>query len=1342
MAGLISDPARQAHHTFRGYVYQILRSIAVWLELGDDEQLFLEGAEDLDRIDGPEALTEQVKDTIGSGNITLRTGSVIDAINNFWTHRARNPDVAIRFRYLTTSGIGVEQGAPFGSGRGGLQIWNSLRGGTAASADSEQVAALATFLLAEGSLSAPVASFFENANPSEMLSRFITPIEWLAGQQDGDALIRQIKDRLVIYGASVTVAPADAELAFDALYTAAFDAAKKKDSFPLTRAQFLRIFAGSTGVHVPKQDLMALVRAAASPAGGALAVPAQSMILEGPPPLPNQYFHRVGAERALEAGIAKGAVLLHGSTGSGKTLNAASTLTGRDPLWLTLRDLNPAEVKSRLLAAADLLAAEGRARILVIDDLDGLSDPRLIEAPLGTLWNRIQTLGGHLIITSDRPLPDRLAQAVHLDFTREQLMQPFDVSEIEAFLLENVCPQERADVWSKLLEVSTMGHPQLVSARVRALSASGFREPQMSDMLGTEGDVDRVKFEARRLIAELPDNARELLLRASLMTGRLTRQRLLSIGRMQDAVVEPGVAIDVIAGPWLEMTDDGAFRVSPLARGSAEQLRGQDWIKATHGQLAWIYLTDRTISPWDISSILMHCYIAGTCGPLVYVSQGMFSASEETWRAVGEACGFYAALGLDEGNPLPFKNPLDVYVFRILQYRIAAETNPDTAMRIALQIEKDFAAAPDDDPRRFFRFLYLSQFLSILKVRYPIGVVVARAIEFFDVARELETTFPDRLTKAGLTAEDSLPTGSYAQFAAVRLFAHIQDIVEFTALIEALRLRADEDARALLDSIGVPDDMSSVLIERLWLTQHASKNGKWTEFRDQLRAAYDFSVQVGATAMARAIAPVLLRTINEDMEDPLGAAAEATRLGVTVQDDPIYLCALAKVTSDSGDYPKAKLLWQDALPQWPKAEDDIGAAFAHRMAAIAAGRNKEWAVAATYFDTAKRMIKRGERPTFTLGLAMDGAFARFMAGECAEAVSEFGGILAALEPMQADYESEPLLSLQRRSGGVLSALSGWHEGKRPVEELTKLVGMCSNLDPFETKGSVAPPLDTLRIDYISLELAYGASLDGSLREAPKLRASPFMSFRATSGTLLFTLAQRTLDFSDIVADGLAQLDALAILAEQMASGDKDVMRRVDGANRAWSPGSDELLVGNMVAAAFALAAANQIDRLPLDRWRADATAHPQGGRVVKLVDHLEALFVNGTINAWATVLKAATIDWSHHASSSLAATLLERLGPDALLVTHGLWVHYLRQPHLAPLVANYVDYLAVRQWRARVAMPGLFVPEPQSFAPLREALDDKEIGWPKFRRVLQAALSIVPLAVDDNARITIEAMSD
>jgi hypothetical protein len=717
----------------------------------------------------------------------------------------------------------------------------------------------------------------------------------------------------------------------------------------------------------------------------------------------------------------------------------------------------------------------------------------------------------------------------------------------------------------------------------------------------------------------------------------------------------------------------------------------------------------------------------------------MFSASDETWVAVGEACQIYTGLGLDANNPLPFRRPIDVFVFRILQYRIAAETNPDTAMRIALKIEEEFDAAPDDEGRQFFRFLYLSQFLSILKVRYPVGVIVARSLEFFDVAKALETTFPERLAKAGLEDEDGVPAGTYVQFASIRLFSQIQDIDEFTALVEALDGRSVEDACAVLNSIGASADMASVLIERLWLSEYQSKVVGWPAFREKLRSAFDFSAKVGAVSMARAIAPVLLRMINEDMGDPQGAIAEAGDLDAVVGGDPIYNCAFAKVISDAGDFPKARELWREALPKWPRAEDDIGCAYAYRSAAIGSARNGEWTEAAYYFDQARRLIEEGSRPTFTIGLKMDAALARLMGGDRGQALREFGQVVAALEPMQADYECEPLLSLQRRSGGVLSASVGWTAGERTNEEMTKLVGMCSNLDPFVTDAPVAPPLDTLRLDLIRLELACGASLDGSLQQAPALRASPFMSFRAGSGPVLFELAQRTLDFSDIVIDSTRMLDALAMLAEQIAMNDRDVMRADDGKARDWSEGADEILVGHVVVATFALAAAGQLDRLPIERWRADAAAHPQCGRVEQLVNHIEGLFITGTVEAWGTVLKCPSTDWSHHAISALAATLLERLAPDALLVAQSLWVHYLKAPHLRHLAEHYATYLACRQWTVLMKFPAMFG-SSESTEPLATALAAPGQGWSKLRTLLQAVLSIVPLAADDNARKTIEAM--
>ena len=46
---LQANPNRQAHNQLRGYLYQIWHSVNAWLDLADDEILYLEGAEDFDR---------------------------------------------------------------------------------------------------------------------------------------------------------------------------------------------------------------------------------------------------------------------------------------------------------------------------------------------------------------------------------------------------------------------------------------------------------------------------------------------------------------------------------------------------------------------------------------------------------------------------------------------------------------------------------------------------------------------------------------------------------------------------------------------------------------------------------------------------------------------------------------------------------------------------------------------------------------------------------------------------------------------------------------------------------------------------------------------------------------------------------------------------------------------------------------------------------------------------------------------------------------------------------------------------------------------------------------------
>ena len=124
--GLKTDPKRQAHNQLRGYLYQIWHSVNAWLDLTENEILYLEGAEDFDIVSDATATTVQVKDT--QRNITLRSQEVNDAIKHYWELRTNHSDLTVKFRFLTRSKIGKEQGDPFGNDQPGLRLWNRCSG--------------------------------------------------------------------------------------------------------------------------------------------------------------------------------------------------------------------------------------------------------------------------------------------------------------------------------------------------------------------------------------------------------------------------------------------------------------------------------------------------------------------------------------------------------------------------------------------------------------------------------------------------------------------------------------------------------------------------------------------------------------------------------------------------------------------------------------------------------------------------------------------------------------------------------------------------------------------------------------------------------------------------------------------------------------------------------------------------------------------------------------------------------------------------------------------------------------------------------------------------------------
>ncbi|WP_404378633.1 hypothetical protein [Caenispirillum salinarum] len=120
---LACDPRRQARAPQAGFNYQNWLILHAWLDLGPDECLIVEGAEDYDQIGKTCAVTNQVKHSGDSITLTRRPAAV--SIGHYLYHRAKNGDRDIRYAYVTNAPPGKEPGSKLRTDSRGIEVWRA-----------------------------------------------------------------------------------------------------------------------------------------------------------------------------------------------------------------------------------------------------------------------------------------------------------------------------------------------------------------------------------------------------------------------------------------------------------------------------------------------------------------------------------------------------------------------------------------------------------------------------------------------------------------------------------------------------------------------------------------------------------------------------------------------------------------------------------------------------------------------------------------------------------------------------------------------------------------------------------------------------------------------------------------------------------------------------------------------------------------------------------------------------------------------------------------------------------------------------------------------------------------
>jgi len=1319
----------------RGYSYQILRSIETWVDLKDGAVLVLEGAEDLDSIDDAGAATvEQIKDTSGSGNITLRSQSVLEAIGNFWNHLDRNSGTAIQFRFLTTSGIGREKNRPFGFDTPGLEAWKRIQAAPLAEQSVQMAAAIQGFLEVQDVLPEAFRLWLGSATSEDFITRIILPMEWVAAWPTWRDLYDTVFAKLVELGETRNVGSADAATALDALHTEAWRVATTKSSRLLRRGDLLRIFDQAGTTAIPNSQILAILGALTGAPANATAVAVAPEPLSAPPgPGPRRHPRPV-LEANIREALSAGSVLIHGGTGVGKTaLAVAVTGAPRPCAWVDLRDVPAAAAVARIDALAIRLSELAGTYDVVLDDLPAGGDARALEAPLGRLRSVQDRLGGTLLVTVADRLPPRLAAQLCLGQSRMFAAPAFQVEDIHAYLIANGCPPDRTDPWSKIIHASTSGHPQLVDARVAALTEDGFPEPDITELVAARPEIMDVRSEARRLVAARPGDDRELLARASLLLGRASRRRLMAVAQIRPPIAEPGDVIDRLTGPWLERMDNDDLRSSPLLQSLGNDTRGQDWVISMHRGIASSYLKERSLFASDIFELATHAMLGGSAAPLIPVLPGLLQASAAVWAQIAETASMLTCMGL-EGSALPFRDPIDTAAFRVLQVRIAIEVGDQARVsKITEQALQEFDAA---DPSRFpgpglFEVVFLWQLLQA-PGNTPLEERLRLSVRFVKIGARLAQTFREATPPEGIDLAD-MQWPDLSAFVPMALVPVVSDVEIFAKLLDLVEELDHGDRVTALGGYAADSEATALALDRIWLGEASRSEPRWSDLERELRRAMTMADELAIPPLVAAAAPLLIRVIDENLKNPDAALETADKMIADLERPARVLAAKARVLWRLGRSSEALPLYEEALPEFPLSLSWMTDVL--RDAAMAAGKAQDWPLAARRLTEALTSLSEDEPLVRRVGFLFDLSIALHLSSRTRDAVNRLGNALDLLVADGQETPPEPLISVRQLGSQAIKSIAADLGLRGLFEEsemaLTRLFGSISGLEELRWGDQRPVTLDMMALIMADLDVQMPEFPAIGERMAMQLRASRDLLTQSTQGDLLTKLAVRTLDVAKGADDAIREVRSIGFAAAQRSAGHEVFGQDFASAPIALDPQWQELVKYRLLVRVVAMVAGGRTASIPIENWRA-AVDQEGMAEVLAMVDDLGRM-IEGTENAERRILAYNTY-WNDHLLAALLAPVQRRVTPEQLLVCHAVAARYLNRPKLGEFCVQPFSAMVTEAWLDRCDCPAQLVTPRLTVPAIRRAATNSALGWPRVLAILEEARNAVSSTAASSAR--------
>lgn len=980
------NPEREALGALGGYDYQIWRSIESWLSLSDNETLFLEGAEDIDRVNSAETVTVQVKRT--HDGVSLNSQNARDAIRNFWATTQRSPERIVKFVYLTTSHVAKERDGRFGE-LAGIDAW-----GKAAFDPSLAEAVRQQLLesLKDNSANASVRTFLATSSVQELQVQLLQRFTWLPGQPDVQVVEQSVLERI---GDALVVAKQPRSAAHtvkNALL--AYCLKKILEQDPVER----RLDRTALWQQIERATTITLELPLSS-AGGLLVAAAQLAslqanfanlaLLQGVPPSPPKALLRrqelvdVVSRRVVQ----RSAVLLAGSVFKGKTTIAQVVAlgSGLHATWTELSEKTPAATSEIFKLIALTIERPDGPPLLIFDDLDTSARARRVYGlNLRQLVHRAAVAGKALLFTAQGH-SEALEQEVAASWGVEILVVPaMSQAEIALHCTDFGCATpELATAWSNIVAMQSGGHPALVHVRLVELRNEGWPAVSLAAFTTPSPGTQSAKQMARELLeTSVSPAANQFALEAGEFMVAPTRTMLLNLAGLPPTLAGASAILTNLTGRWLEEFGNGRYRVTQVLRGEVGVTWTVEQHRAVHAKLFDAISASTPISPIDAGALVFHAFIALDAVRFFHGVGRILTVDDDVQMQVLRHCSWVLAIDF-ANNPAPTTFQAAMPSLRQLQFLVAAAEEPARLDEVARAWRREIGPREPGELRDVGRVMYDVTVLTK-------HVVLSMEIVLDAIASAVRTEEPAASILAqGLANLKAMPVQSgiavpqsatvFQTFLSlrsggVRTVHDLDDLLAF--LVKPCNIALTQEFDQMLEWAYVRD--VGAFVHTGWVQEANNDSPNWepwlNAFDRALAVCVSHQLPLYGAQVARAKSIVLSEYVG-DMDAGFAALDDATRMfgpSAVIEEQRINLIG------QTGDHVQALAAWDATIVRFgPQAVSDP---FAYRRAAISAGRLGQFDRASALFEEGVKQLAEGFEET-RVGLLIDASYCALRAGQ-------------------------------------------------------------------------------------------------------------------------------------------------------------------------------------------------------------------------------------------------------------------------------------------------------------------------------------------------------------------------